>query len=100
MKNVLTMLAVLSAYLAMPSCTPSNVTPMPDGAVPAGCASACAAAQQAGCPEGQFADCAATCNKVMQDPGMPHPNTLCLSSAKTQEAVRSCGWSCNVSGGK
>jgi hypothetical protein len=92
------------AIVALCGCPPGAVSPSPDAdsavappipTVPsADCAAACTAVAQTGCPEGKYSDCAITCTKLQQDPGMPHPNTACLGAAKTAADVRGCGWAC------
>jgi len=100
-------LGFLSVLFWVPDCTPSTVKPAPDAdaaPLPPGppsspCLAACAAAKAVGCPEGQFSDCASTCTLEISDPGMPHPNTACLSTASSPAGVRSCGWACKLDGG-
>ena len=83
---------------------PPSPPPAPSVAVDSGapsCASACAnvATKVTQCPEGHYADCAATCATVQGDVHQVHPNLAKLTAAKTVADVRAAGWSCRTDGG-
>ena len=71
------------------------------GAPPSACTKACAnvKAKIPQCPEGQYADCAATCAVIAGDSHQVQPNLAKLAAAKTVADVRASGWSCRLDGG-
>jgi hypothetical protein len=110
MKFVVGTLFAISSCLGGCNLHPLNPPPDADGAMPpspppvdaapapTSCDTMCFNLRTLGCPEGNFADCAVTCNKALSDPGVPKPPIVCVSTATSQAAVRACGLRCSLGG--
>jgi hypothetical protein len=98
MMRIFYLLFISSCFAGPAGCTPSPVTPMPDGQADG----ASAPTAQGACDEMAAigclvrSTCAATINKVNADPNFAHIDVVCVAAAKNANEVLKCGVDCTV----